>query len=243
MALKDWVSVGISCAALGVSLTTAYYSVLLEKDDLRVLIGRLPQSEILADQSVEISGSQEFTFINLGNRAALITALGAVLIRIASADAEATCTGSSFPFGVSFESDPFVLKPGEINFKKAPVSVEKKGRDAVVIPKANYSPKQGDTFTACLFIQFAAPDFTQVWFKPAFVFSIQNANGGFGFDRRLSKAFEISVAKTLFTQHEPITIFKRNSNTLWRTIFPPAQPSPMVGIQERSAAPTTKNVP
>jgi hypothetical protein len=80
--LKDGLTVAISILALVISATTAYLSVLLKEDDLRVVVEVGPDiSYSKPDQKLYFDRAQKLAFINAGNRTILINRLGAVFAK------------------------------------------------------------------------------------------------------------------------------------------------------------------
>src|SRR4051812_15680953 len=128
MAAKDWSFLSIAVLALCVSVATALFNVVLQFDDLRVVLGRNPLVEIRASE-LTVSGDQELTFINSGNRAAAITDISAVARRIVVPGDEQVCHSPSasrfeelFTFApMELDAKPFILKAGEILFVKTAI--------------------------------------------------------------------------------------------------------------------------
>jgi hypothetical protein len=208
MALKDWVSVGISCVALGVSVSTAYFNVFLQKDDLRVVIGRPPWVQMTRDKEpeIEVIGEQELTFINLGNRTAAVTFIGASIVPMRAAKSPDACERNDnvlLVYTLGFDTEPFVIKAGEIvHVQATPQSIDrrKKGQN-LDIPRKTYEPKDGEVLLACLRLRIITPDsYVNEWEKAAYTFTVSET----------SPAEE----KALFNEKEPLSILRQT-----RTIF------------------------
>src|SRR5437879_51547 len=68
----DWLAVGISILSLTVATLPAYRTVLYQRDDIRLIVG--DSLKVKRDKSgLLLSRDQEFTFINSGNRQAVIS--------------------------------------------------------------------------------------------------------------------------------------------------------------------------
>src|SRR5690349_12348869 len=81
------VSVLISILALTVSVTTAYFSIVYEKDDLRVSIARFPLF-FEDDGALWSSGAQSLTLLNLGNRGVVLSEVILSIGKVATTDPE-----------------------------------------------------------------------------------------------------------------------------------------------------------
>src|SRR5689334_6579706 len=70
--LKIWLPIFLSVIAIVLSGLSAYVTTFVLKDDLRVVIGKAPTFLLKKNGDVSVSGISEITFINGGNRQALI---------------------------------------------------------------------------------------------------------------------------------------------------------------------------
>jgi hypothetical protein len=118
---RDWLPIFVSLFSLGISLLTAYFSVFLQEDDVRVVIEKNPLLMRNGDGELILYGDQRLTFINSGNRSAALTNIEAharVLPSINSDDRRCTTAAHeetpSVP--IEFDAKPFVIKPGEIQY-------------------------------------------------------------------------------------------------------------------------------
>ena len=202
MTIKDWLEFAVSFVALGVSITTAYLNVVVQRDDLRVFIGRPPWVQTNSEKEVEVVGEQELTFINLGNRAAAVTSLGANVIPMQTVKDASTCSGAHefAAYPIAFDAKPFIIKPGEISYIKTKVQLLGKG-GAKSVAKAVYAPKEGDVLLACLRLRIVTPDsYVNEWVRPAFAFTMSLTTP--------------ADDKPLFDENVPISVVKRT-----RTVF------------------------
>src|SRR5205807_1328222 len=84
-----------------------------------------PWVQTNSKKEAEFVGEQELTFINLGNRSAAVTFLGARIIPVQAVKDPSTCSGAhDFPaYPIGFDTKPFVIKPGEISYIEAKVKL------------------------------------------------------------------------------------------------------------------------
>ena len=118
--MKDWVSVTLSCLALGVSAGAAYFNIIRQTDDIR--IATLPSPFVVLDDQgkIGVSGQQQITFINSGNRDAAITDLSLVLVRLKDAppdDTQCDEAKGSAVASLLYDFEPFITRPGDIVVK------------------------------------------------------------------------------------------------------------------------------
>jgi|SRR5882724_12061690 len=77
----DWLAVGISTLSLTVATLPAYRTVLYQRDDIRLIVG--DSLKVKRDKSgLLLSQDQEFTFINSGNRPAVISEIYGELVLV-----------------------------------------------------------------------------------------------------------------------------------------------------------------
>jgi hypothetical protein len=159
----DWFSRILAFSALVVSAWTAYRTLVIQEDDIRVVIGKSPSYFLMTDGSLIVYGQPELTFINSGNRAAAITSIAAILSRLGSIEVQSPAcaekTGDYFP--VELDIEPFVLKAGEIivrtgGFPKRSFFEKKDGYYTLRVPFVEV--KKGDAFLACLQLSITTPD-------------------------------------------------------------------------------------
>ena len=120
LTLKDWISLTFSSIALVVSLITAYLNTIRQIDDVRLVLGELPfiwQKK----KHVVITGHQELTLINSGNRSAAITRAALLVVRPLTGARATDCDFDTVRvvFSIDYDFDPLVLKAGEIVVRRA----------------------------------------------------------------------------------------------------------------------------
>jgi hypothetical protein len=206
MAFKDWASLTFSCLALLISGGSAYFNVVLQKDDIRVVIGSTPFFSLRPNGDIATVGEQELTFINSGNRAAAITSITALVTRFSvPEDLLMTCDGPDV-YRMRFEVEAFVIKPGEILVKKIPVSRdlgwnEEKG-GVLVLPKKMYEAKHGDKYLACLAMNITTPD----------SFSKEVSPRAFEYVLKRLPLFSEEEKRPLFEHDKPVVMLQRSGS-------------------------------
>jgi hypothetical protein len=160
MALKDYLTLIISTAALFVSLITAYFTF-RHIDDVRMILPDMNDLAIrmkIAEDRLSVAASQNITFINSGNRAAAITRV--VLMKFGPFEGDETkCQVNMDTLNYDFE--PVVIKPGEILMRKVKLSDTQ--QSSVVSSKDGILPFDSNTikpamFLFCLSINIETPD-------------------------------------------------------------------------------------
>ncbi len=125
MNLNDWVTVILSGLALVVSVVSAYYSNFRLNDDFRVALPMPPFAVIDNKGSLGVSGAQQVTFIDSGNRDVAVTGISLVLYKLRAPPPppiESQCNEmdkNQVPnLALVYDVEPFILEPGEILVKK-----------------------------------------------------------------------------------------------------------------------------
>src|SRR6266478_9408858 len=104
----DWLAVGISTLSLTVATLPAYRTVLYQRDDIRLIVG--DALKVKRDKSgLLLSQDQEFTFINSGNRQAVITEIYGELVLVL--DSNAQCA-NRLAKNIFLNANKIVLKSG-----------------------------------------------------------------------------------------------------------------------------------
>jgi hypothetical protein len=105
----DWLAVGISILSLTVATLPAYRTVLYQRDDIRLIVG--DSLKVKRDKSaLLLSQDQEFTFINSGNRQAVISEIYGELVLVL--DPNAGCNNQFAKSIILNPTTQIVLKPG-----------------------------------------------------------------------------------------------------------------------------------
>jgi hypothetical protein len=118
MGIKDFLSLFLAALALVISAGTGYFNIIRQSDDVRVVAQASPHIEIDNSGTLEVSGQQVVTFINLGNRDFAVTGLTMVFYKLSSPpQTDNNCDTGSNSGGVLslvYDFEPFILKPADI---------------------------------------------------------------------------------------------------------------------------------
>lgn len=151
----DWLAVGISIFSLAVSGLTTYRAVFFQRDDIRFVAGEgLKVTRHKNDFSLQ--EDQEFTFINSGNRQALIHEVFGTLVLVTNPSVQCE---NQFPKNIILNANPLVLKPGEIQSLHAKVVQDypwKKENDQLRFHEDKAEP--GFTYLVCIEFYITTPD-------------------------------------------------------------------------------------
>jgi hypothetical protein len=140
----DWFLGAVTVTSLGFAFFT---SVLYQRDDIRVVIGEA--LKVTRDKGgLVLAQDQDFTFINSGNRQALISEIYAELVLITDPK-----TGCDDRFAKSIVLNPtqIVIKPGDILPVHAKVVQRypwERDKDGLRFRQAN--EEQNDSYIVCL---------------------------------------------------------------------------------------------
>ncbi|QIG96312.1 hypothetical protein [Bradyrhizobium sp. 6(2017)] len=142
-----------------ISLYFTARTVLFQRDDIRVVVDgalaiRSDKGDLLLDQD------QQFTFINSGNRAAVITEIYGELVLVT--DPKTGCDGR-FAKSIVFNPTQIVVKPGDI----LPVHANVVQRypwvkDGSGLRFRRSKEEQNDSYIVCLQLYVTTPDSTSI---------------------------------------------------------------------------------
>jgi hypothetical protein len=155
----DWAGWAVGVAGLLFSGVTLYRTQLIQKDDIRVVVDgtlevRPDKGDLLLDQD------QQLTFINSGNRAAVITEIYGELVLVTATD-----TGCDGPLAKSIVFNPtqIVVKPGEILPVRAKVAERYPWvKDGSQLRFRRQKDEQSDSYIVCLQLYVTTPDSTSI---------------------------------------------------------------------------------
>ncbi|MCK1618037.1 hypothetical protein IVA96_15570 [Bradyrhizobium sp. 159] len=155
----DWAGWAIAVISLCITGFTAYRTLLIQRDDIRVVVDgtlavRPDKGDLLLDQD------QQFTFINSGNRAAVITEIYGELVLVT--DPKTGCDGR-FAKSIVFNPTQIVVKPGDILPVHANV-VERYPwvKDGNALRFRRSKGEQNDSYILCLQLYVTTPDSTSI---------------------------------------------------------------------------------
>jgi hypothetical protein len=158
---------GISVISLGATGFTTYRTVLFQRDDIRLVVGEA--LKVGRDKrDLLLAQDQEFTFINSGNRQAVISEIYAELVLVTD-HPNAQCD-NRFAKSIIFSSTPIILKPGDILPLRAKVVQNypwEKDKDGLRFRESN--EEQGSSYVVCLQLYVTTPDSSSVkWVQPLY---------------------------------------------------------------------------
>jgi hypothetical protein len=104
---RDWIALTVSLVSLLVSGLTAYFNVLLQQDDIRIVVDRMPDMSRDQKGVMFASNGVQLTLINVGNRAAVVTKLLAVAYQRDAENGSRECKNprDKAPFPIPFLND------------------------------------------------------------------------------------------------------------------------------------------
>jgi hypothetical protein len=150
----DWLALVISLFSLAISGITAYRTVFFQRDEIRFVAGdslRVARNE---NDEFRIEEDQELTFINSGNRQAVITEIFGTLVLVT--DSTAQCA-NRFAKNIVLNANKIVLKPGDIQLLRAKVVKDypwEKGKDGLYFRETKTSQK----YIVCVEFYVTTPD-------------------------------------------------------------------------------------
>lgn len=152
---KSWLPIAISALALVVSVTNLFSSAFLQRDHIRVVPGGRP-TLMRYDKESFGSGIDTLTFINSGNRGAVIQDL-AVLVSNADREEGPVCTKQLGPtFLVKYRHEPILIKPGDIVIVHLDENTAKRVEQTDDRNRTGFKP--GDLAVACIGLSVLMPN-------------------------------------------------------------------------------------
>jgi hypothetical protein len=162
----DWAGWVVAVISLGVAVFTTFRTVLYQRDDIRVVMGEALR--VTRDKgALLLAQDQEFTFINSGNRQALISEIYAELVLVT--DPKAQCDGR-FAKSIVFDPVQIVLKPGDIvPFRSKVVQRYPWEKDKDGLRFRQSKEEQNSSYIVCLQLYVTTPDSSSVqWVQPLY---------------------------------------------------------------------------
>ncbi len=161
-AARDWWARAISLFSLLIALSSLFFSFLLQRDHLSLVVGNLPLAIRKSDGTVSLHfayGDPEITFINSGNHPAAIAYFEATarVIKASKPDPlECSPQGVGDQYALPVRIPNLVVKPGEI--LSAQVQIPKKDpENSIDIPKDKFTARAGDEVMICLHFDIITP--------------------------------------------------------------------------------------
>ena len=132
---RDWLAVVISVVSLLIAGSSAGYNIFFHQDDIRLVLENA-LSVSRDKQDFTLDHRQELTFINSGNRQAVISSVyGSLVLARGSTSNQTQCENYlSLAKSIVLDGSPIILKPGDIGIWHANVDIRypwKKDGDSV----------------------------------------------------------------------------------------------------------------
>jgi hypothetical protein len=149
MAIKDWMTLTISLFAFAISALTAYWTVIREVDDVRVMILGHPDLT-LTESGIKVGiGNMRLGFVNMGNR---VTSITSIELTIDQALGKEDCTEVSNEYTM-LDIPPLIVEAGKIDVRAPKLA---KSDFSVPLSKENLKAPQVQV-TACLGFEILTP--------------------------------------------------------------------------------------
>jgi hypothetical protein len=119
MTIKDYITLTISCLAFLVAAGTAYFNV-RQTDDVRIVTSPEPFVVIDDQGMLGVSGQQQITFINSGNREVAVTGITLVLFKLRAPPPVNSQCNEAADLQVAnlvYDFEPIIARPGDIMIK------------------------------------------------------------------------------------------------------------------------------
>jgi len=116
----QYITLIISCLAFLVSAGTAYFNIIRQTDDVRLVTPQAPFVVIDDQGMLGVSGQQQITFINSGNRDVAVTGITLVLFKLrAPPPVNSQCNDAADlqVANLVYNFEPFIATPGHIVIK------------------------------------------------------------------------------------------------------------------------------
>jgi hypothetical protein len=111
---RNWLSTGISVAALIVSGSSAYYGIILARDELHVIIQDSPIVFLDKQDRISVGGPQGLIFLNTGTRTAAVTEISLGLVNVTGQDETKIDCNKGQTVYLQYSFDPVAIKASEI---------------------------------------------------------------------------------------------------------------------------------
>jgi hypothetical protein len=124
MAERDWIAIWIAIVSASIAAASASYTILFHQDDLRLVLGRALNVS-RNGQDFTLDRQQELTFINSGNRPAVISDAYAKLVLARGTGSEQSQCDEDWSLAknIILIGGPIIIKPNEIQMWSPTVDV------------------------------------------------------------------------------------------------------------------------
>jgi hypothetical protein len=116
---RDWLAISISLVSVVIAAGSASYNILFHQDDIRLVVGNA--LNVSRDkQEFNLDRLQELTFINSGNRPAVVSEVyGKLVLARGTGSEQSQCEENlSLAKNILLDGGPVVLKPAKFKFGK-----------------------------------------------------------------------------------------------------------------------------
>lgn len=205
MMLKDWLSIFFSLSAFMISILTTYINVISKTDEVRVLVERLPEVDLSkkrvfddnlgADAQFIVKPEAKLTFINSGNRKAIVTGVSVQLDQPTEGTPRPLNCDKTMGNGDPLALDAFVIEPSDI------VPVTLAGDEVIRLGVGSFNMRpENHSALLCLVFSVTTPTSAGQYQFPMFRITFPNSvNHLQGVDR-----------VPLYKEGIPIVLFKRS---------------------------------
>lgn len=162
----DWLALGISLLSLAISGLSAYRTVFFQRDDIRLIVG--DALNVTRDKGdLLLAQDQEFTFINSGNRQAVVSEIYGELVL--ATDPNSGCAGR-LAKSIIVNPTQIVLKPGDILPLRAKLVQHypwEKDKDGFRFRQSK--EEQDSRYLVCIHLYVTTPDSSSAkWVQPLY---------------------------------------------------------------------------
>lgn len=175
---RDWLAITISLVSAAIAAASAGYNILLHHDDIRLVVGN-SLNVARENQDFTLDRQQELTFINSGNRPAVISsAYGSLVLATEKGSEQSQCENLlSLAKSIVLDGSPIILKPGEIQVWHANISISypwKKDNNLVRYHEDSAKEAAGKHIV-CFELYLTTPDSSSFrWVQPLYLFRAGN---------------------------------------------------------------------
>jgi hypothetical protein len=175
---RDWLAISISLVSVVIAAGSASYNILFHQDDIRLVVGNA--LNVSRDkQEFNLDRLQELTFINSGNRPAVVSEVyGKLVLARGTGSEQSQCEENlSLAKNILLDGSPVVLKPGEIQIWQAKVNISYpwKMDGNVVRYHEDDAREAGEKHIVCVELYATTPDSSSFrWVQPLYTLPAGN---------------------------------------------------------------------
>lgn len=178
MAERDWIAITVSTVSVVITAALAAHTILFHQDDLRLVLGTALKVS-RNGQDFTLDRQQELTFINSGNRPAVISdAYAKLVLARGTGNEQSQCDDDrSLAKNVILNGSPIIIKPNEIQMwnTKVDISYPWKLDGQVVRYYEDDAQAAAEKHIVCLELYATTPNNSSFrWVRPLYVISTGN---------------------------------------------------------------------